>query len=249
MMLVLRNHLGGAVLVLEAVLAFASVVSAQAAGQSGAAKPQIAAPTPDLSGTWMQRKYSISFNPNPPLQPWAEAKFKAVKAGFGPNATVNPKDPAVNNCFPPGVPRILLFGYPMEIIQIPGRVIMLFEYDHYVRQIYTDGREHNKDLPPLWMGDSIGKWEGDTLVVDTIGFNDKTWLDQVGHPHSDALHVVERIRRVDHNTLEDDLTIDDPKAYTKPWMGQELFMLEPDWNIMEFICEDALNKTMTEPSK
>jgi hypothetical protein len=249
MMLVLRHHLGRAVLVLEAVLAFASVVSAQAAGQSGAANAKIAAPTPDLSGTWMQRKYSISFNPNPPLQPWAETKFKAVKSGWGPNESVNPKDPAVNNCFPPGVPRILLFGYPMEIIQIPGRVIMLFEYDHYVRQIYTDGREHNKDLPPLWMGDSIGKWEGDTLVVDAIGFNDKTWLDQVGHPHSDALHVVERIRRVDHNTLQDDLTIDDPKAYTKPWTGQELFMLEPDWNIMEFICEDALNKANTEPSK
>ena len=74
---------------------------------------------------------------------------------------------------------------------------MLFEYDHFVRQIFTDGRKHPEDMVPSWMGDSIGKWEGDTLVVDSIGFNDKTWLDQVGHPHSEELHLVERIRRAE----------------------------------------------------
>src|SRR2546427_429563 len=113
---------------------------------------------------------------------------------------------------------------PMEIIQLSNEVIMMFEYARLVRHIYTDGRPHDKFLdPPLWMGDSIGKWEGDTLVVDVIGFNDKTWLDRIGHPHSDALHVVERIRRVDHGTLEDDITIDDPKAYKKPWTIQSTF--------------------------
>jgi hypothetical protein len=89
------------------------------------------------------------------------------------------------------------------------------------------------------MGDSIGRWEGDTLIVDTIGFNDKTWLDRVGHPHSEALHLVERIRRVDRDTLVDDLTIDDPKAYTKPWTGQTTRTLKPGWNIMEYICEES----------
>ena len=91
----------------------------------------------------------------------------------------------------------------MEIAHIPGRVLMLFEYDHFVRNIFTDGREHPKDLNPSWMGDSIGKWEGDTLVVDTVGFNDKTWLDNDGHPHTEDLHVVERIRRVNHDTPDD----------------------------------------------
>ena len=85
-----------------------------------------------------------------------------------------------------------------------------------------------RSLGPLWMGDSIGHWEGDTLVADTVNFNDKTWLDRIGHPHSDALHVVERIRRVDHDHLEDDITIDDPKAYTKPWTGASGFPVEAE---------------------
>ena len=129
----------------------------------------------------------------------------------------------------------------MEIVQTPGRVLMLFEFSHFIRQIYTDGRKHNTDLGPTWMGDSIGHWDGDTLVVDTIGFNDKTWLDRAGHPHSTDLHLVERIRRVDQTTLEDDLTIEDPKAYTKPWGGQLMFQLHPTWNITEMVCEDNVN--------
>jgi hypothetical protein len=147
------------------------------------------------------------------------------------------------NCLPPGVPRILLMPFPMQIAQLPGEVLMIFEYDHFIRAIYTDGRPHPKDLDPTWMGDSIGKWEGDTLLVDTIGFNDKTWLDMVGHPHSDALHLSERIRRVDRDTLQDDLTINDPKAYTKTWTGQQIFELKPSWHLGEYICED----NMTDP--
>jgi len=130
-------------------------------------------------------------------------------------------------------------------VQLPDEVVILFEYDHFVLHIYTDGREHPKNVDPTWMGDSIGKWEGDTLVVDTVGLTDKSWLDQVGHPHSDALHVVERIRRVDHGTLQDDFTIDDPKAYTRPWTGQLIFKLRTGWDLMEYICEDH----MEEPSK
>jgi hypothetical protein len=157
-------------------------------------------------------------------------------------------------CFPPGVPRIYLHPFPVEIIQVPGRVIMLFEFDHFIRQIFTDGREHNTDLGPTWMGDSIGKWEGDTLVVDTTGFNDKTWLDRGGHPHSDQLHLVERFRRTDLNTMQDDVTIEDPKAYTKSWDAHLIFQLHPKWNIMEQVCEDNVNfdqfiKNEKKPSK
>jgi hypothetical protein len=143
----------------------------------------------------------------------------------------------------------------MQIVQIPGQVLMLFEYDHYIRRIYTDGRPHEMEQGPLWMGDSIGKWEGDTLVVDTVNFNDKTLLDRVGRPHSTALHVVERMRRIDHNSMEIAFTIDDPKAYTKPWGTKLIFDQKPDWKIMEQICEDnssflGFNKKATQaPAK
>jgi hypothetical protein len=220
----------------------------------GASATQTAAATPDLSGVWRRsrrppdnsRQYTIFelamslTNEEPPMTPWAEAKFKANKPNIGPNAVSLAKsnDPVIS-CFPPGVPRIYLQrGEPLEILQVPGRVIMFFEYDHFVRQIYTDGRQHPKDLAPTWMGDSIGKWDGDTLVVDTVGFNDKTWLDLVGHPHTEAMHLVERIRRVSHDALTIDFLIDDPKAYTKPWGTHAIFDLKPGWNIGELACED-----------
>jgi hypothetical protein len=250
----MRNRVMVLILAMAAALAFSSVALAQTAEQSGGEKAQAAAATPDFSGVWRQRRppgssaggmYSFG-KEMPPMTPWAEAKFKANKPSYGPRAVADSNDP-VNpttgdvGCAPPGVPRIYLHPFPMEIIQIPGRVIMLFEFDHFVRQIYTDGRGHNDNLPPLWMGDSIGKWEGDTLVVDTTNFNDKTWLDRGGHPHSDQLHLVERIRRVDHDTLQIDMTFEDPKAYTKPWIGQQFFQLRPRWNLMELICEDNAN--------
>ena len=134
-------------------------------------------------------------------------------------------------------------GEAKEIIQIPGRVIMLFERDHIVRQIYTDGRGHPKDLNPTYMGDSIGKWEGDTLVIDTIGFNDRTWVDQEGHPHTENLHVLEHLRRVNHNTLEYDFVIDDPEAYENFWTGKKMFELKPGWSLAEYVCVDNLNWT------
>ena len=172
-----------------------------------------------------------------PLTPWAEERFKANHPIGGEYNALTSNDPNFN-CLPPGVPNIYTHAYPVEILQVPGRAIMFFEYNHLVRQIFTDGREHVKDANPTWMGDSIGKWEGDTLVVDSIGFNDKTWLDVSGHPHSEALHVVERVRRADHDTLMIDITIDDPQAYTKPLKSQRKYILKPSWNIMEFICED-----------
>jgi hypothetical protein len=193
----------------------------------------------DLSGVWMERQNAITFSSEePPFLPWAEEKYKSVKPGYGPRATPDSEDPILN-CLPPGVPRIMLIPFPMQAIQVPGEVILLFEYDHFIRHIYLDRHEHPKELDLTWMGDSIGWWEGNTLVVDTAGLNDKTWLDQVGHAHSDALHVVERIRRIDHDTLQDDLTIDDPKAYKKPWTGSQVFKLRPTWHLLEYVCTDV----------
>lgn len=195
----------------------------------------------DLSGVWSGVQEADTFSGGDlPLKPWAAEKFRSVKPGYGPHASALSNDP-LQDCLPPGFPRILLVPFPMQIVQVPGEVIMLFEYDHYVRQIYTNRREHLKGLQPTWMGDSVGHWQGNTFVVDTIGLTEKSWLDQVGHPHSDELHVIERIRRIDRETLEDDLTINDPKAFTKSWMGKRVFKLRPGWHLMEYICEDHMD--------
>jgi hypothetical protein len=259
----MSNRLAGLILAVVSALACAPVIFAQTSEKSATAKAKTPAPTTDLTGVWRRsrrapdkaRKYTIyelAFsitNEKPSMTPWAEAKFKAAKPNVGPNAvTLTETNDPIVNCFPPGVPRIYLIrGEPVEIMQTPGKVVMLFEYDHFVREIYTDGREHPKDLSPTWMGDSIGKWDGDTLVVDTVGFNDKTWLDNDGHPHSDQLHIVERIHRATHDTLTTDITIDDPKAYTKPWSGHWIFELKPDWTIGEMVCED--NVTFSDMQK
>jgi hypothetical protein len=247
----MRNRLMGSILAVAAVVVFSSALLAQNAAESAAGKARMVGPTPDLSGVWSGYGTPFTVKEAPLLQPWAEAKLKAAKQG-----TVE-FDPTLR-CFPPGVPRILTYGLPMEIIQTPGRVLEFFEYDHFVRQIYTDGRRHPGDLAPTWMGDSIGRWEGATLVVDTIGFNDKTWLLGRAHvdgidsrdlPHTEALHIVERIRRVDNVTLEYDFTIDDPKAYKKPWTGKRIYKLKPGWNIMEYVCADRYKRETTPPDK
>ena len=154
----------------------------------------------------------------PPMTPWGQAQFDATKSSFGkrsyPLAETN--DPIFHTCTPPGFPRIFLHPYPMQIIQSRGEVLMLFEWDSMRHPIYTDGRAHDTTLGPLWMGDSIAHWEGDTLVADTLNFNTKTWLDRIGHPHSDQLHVIERLRRINHDHLIDDITIDDPRRTRNP---------------------------------
>ena len=227
-----------ATLTLMAVSVFAQTLFAQTSPIRGIPKTQSGFPPRDFSGVWMERQNALAFSTQePPLLPWAEEKYKSIKPGYGPRATPDSEDPILN-CLPPGVPRIMLIPFPMQVIQLPGEVVLLFEYDHYIRHIYLNRHEHPKELDLTWMGDSIGWWEGNTLVIDTSGLNDKTWLDQVGHPHSDALHVVERIRRIDRDTLQDDLTIDDPKAYKKPWTGQQVFRLRPTWHLLEYVCSE-----------
>lgn len=237
-----------AILGVPILVAFFATALAQRSEQVSSNATQKKAPA-DLSGLWLIHQTpgssaysSFAFSKeDPPMTAWGEEHYKAVKPAFGPNKTT-PKqsnDP-VYGCFPPGLPRIYLHPKPVEIVQLPDEVIMMFEYDRIVRHIYTDGRPHDEFLdPPLWMGDSIGKWEGDTLVIDSLGFNDKTWLDRAGHPHSEALHVVERMRRPSRDTLTNDITIEDPKAYTKSWTAQTRFQLRPglalDW---ESVCED-----------
>ncbi len=246
----MRDYLMRLVLVLGVVFAFFSILRAQIAEQSGAATARAAVPTVDLSGVWEANMSgakwaTYSFTPEiPPMTPWGMQKYLAVKPSYGPRSFpdstdyVNPTTGKDVGCLPPGVPRIYIQPFALEIIQTPGRVIEYFEFDHHVRQIFTDGRQHPKDMELTWMGDSIGWYEGDTLVVDTVGLNEKTWIDRGGLPHSDQLHVIERIRRPKHEALEVTITIDDPKAYMKTWSGYRNYELEPTWNIKEFICAD-----------
>ena len=255
------NRLISIVLPLIAACAFLPAPFAETAEQAAAAAAHTAGPTPDLTGVWSRSRrppdnahrytlfqliFSISLE-EPPMTSWAEARYKATKPEFGPRAVplADSNDP-IASCFPPGLPRIYLIrGEPMEIVQVAGRVIMLFEYDHFVRQIYTDGRPHNTDLGPTWMGDAIGEWEGDTLVIDTIGFNDKTRLDTIGHPHSEQLRVVQRFTRKDPMHIAFEITVEDPVMYTEPFKNTRTFTLRPNWELMEYACEEN-NKDVTE---
>ncbi len=222
-----------------AALALTGLIFAQAMPYQAPANPRAASATPDFSGVWFIDKYKRNILPNedPPFQPWAEALFKKRNFENTHRSPDSGPDPT-ERCIPPGIPRSMLQPFPWEIVQARDRVIMIFEYQSLIRQIFTDGRGHPADLQPTYMGNAIGHFEGNTLVIDTTGFNDKTWLDPMGLPHSDALHVVEHLRRVDHDTLVDQYTIDDPKAYTKTWTTERTFKLKPDWQIQEYVCAE-----------
>jgi hypothetical protein len=194
--------------------------------------PHAADGKPDLSGLWgpdpnLIRDVSAALKPGEalPLQPWA---LQLAKERL-------PKDDPNANCLPAGVPR--MSPYPWKIIQTPKLIVFLFEGNvHSYRQIFMDGRGHPKDIDPTWYGDSTGKWEGNTLVVDTVGFNDRFWFDGAGHPHTEKLHLTERYRRPDSGHLEFEVTIDDPGAYTRPFtlFGHSPLMVNTE--IMEYFC-------------
>jgi hypothetical protein len=151
----------------------------------------------------------------------------------------SPNNIPSTNCLPLGIPLDVLLEFPEKIIQSPKLIVMLFEVDGTQRQIYTDGRELPKEVAqPSWLGYSVGKWEGDTLVVETAGFNDKTWLDGRGHPHSEALRIVERYRRRDFGHMDIEMTFDDPQMYTKPFAIKFTQELLADSDIFESFCNE-----------
>ena len=142
------------------------------------------------------------------------------------------------NCLPPGIPGADLGPNPHKIVQTPGLIVVMYEGFGIHRQIYLDGRRLPADPNPLWLGYSVGRWDGDTLQVDTVGFNDKSWLDAFGHTHSEALHVVERFRRRNLGYMDVQLTVDDPKTYTKPFTIRFTDRLVPDSDIGEYFCSE-----------
>jgi hypothetical protein len=199
-------------------------------------KPDLAAPaprlpggTPDLSGLWQFGGLGHATNiTTVEMQPWAKAVYARRLEAFGHD------DPAVG-CLPEG-PRSGIAGLePLRLVQTAHMMVVLYETGA-VRQIYLDGRPFPKDPTPSWMGYSVGHWDGDTLVVETMGYNDKTWLDFSGHPHSEALRVTERFRRTDFGHMQVSMTFDDPKAYTRPWTITMAAGFLPDTDLLENIC-------------
>jgi len=174
--------------------------------------------------------------PHIPFLPWAAAVYDYN------SANTSKYDPE-GYCLPPGGPRMMATPYPMEIVQLPDqqRIFMVFEgATHIWREIYMDGRAHPQGdaLNPTYLGHSVGRWDGDTLVVDVVGFNEGTWIDYYGHPHTDLLHVVERFSRPDKGTLRYEATIDDPGAYSRPWTVSWTVNWTPAGELTEYICQE-----------
>jgi len=227
------------------------LVAVTAYGQSGVAKgsadlPRLANGKPDLNGVW-ERPYVPDMTrssqdgkqkgaaPLPFTAEYAQ-KFKDY-------------DPAkydyTGHCLPQGLTRSMNSPFPIQIVQTPKVTAILYEAWNVFEIVPTDGTGHATDPDPTWAGNSVGKWDGDTLVIDTIAFNDKTNLDTVGHPHSDAMHTVERFSLTDPTHISYEITVDDPKAFTKAWKNTRVFTLRPDWHIMEYSCNEN-NKDFTE---
>ncbi|HUK36753.1 MAG TPA: hypothetical protein VLV86_22715 [Vicinamibacterales bacterium] len=195
---------------------------------------------PDLSGLW-QLGIEIGYAANitadlgkTDVQPWAEALSRSRLEEFGKD------DPEITGC-KPGGPRHITRGGLSKIIQTPNLIVILFE-DLSYRQIFLDGREMPKDPNPTWMGYSIGRWDGNTLVIETSGFNDRTWLDFAGHPHSEALKMTERFRRRDFGHLELQVALDDPTIYAKPITLSAGGNFVADTDLIEFVCENEKDR-------
>ncbi len=222
-------------------------------------KPNLTAPVPrsvdgkpDLSGLWQRVRSAneranaveagVTIGPSlenlmrpgekiPPMLPAAEKIFRQRVA------TLSADRPS-GHCLPHGIPDQMLIPVPMKIVQKPGLTLILYEEFTRFRQVFTDGRPLPPASNPAWLGYSIGRWEGDWLVVDTRGFNDKSWLDDHGRPHTEALHTVERFRRRDFGHLDVEVTIDDPQAYTRAWSFPMQFDFLADTELIEDVCDN-----------
>jgi hypothetical protein len=228
----------------------APALFAQAPGKAASGARGILEGKPDLSGIWQALNTAawdiqdhagqLGIPPGQgvvegnelPYQPWA-AKKKEENAVQRETA-----DPTRSNCFLPGVPRATYMPYPFEIVQTPARIAIRYEFAHALRTIPTDGSPHPDGLPDAWMGDSRGHWEGNTLVVDVRNFDERTWFDQAGNFHSDALHVIERYSLSDADHILYEATIEDPKVFTRPWkMRMPLYrIVDRNATLMEYEC-------------
>jgi hypothetical protein len=241
----MKRRFAGSVL---AVLALAVVFPVIAAAQREFQPP--AGPTPrthsgkvDFSGVW-QKAYVPDMTKDGkdqkgaavlPFTPWGEAEWKKYDAANG---------DYTGACLPFGMTRSVNTPEPMQIMQSDTYFTFLFEQNSWFAVVPIDGRPHGKGIP-TWFGDSVGHWEGDTLVLDTVNFNGRTRLDTIGHPHSEQLHLVQRFSRPDLGHISYEVIVDDPKTFTKLWSNTRTFTLRPDWEMMEYSCEEN-NKSLWE---
>jgi hypothetical protein len=235
-----------------AVLAVCAWMPTPAVAQAkppGAAIPRAADGHPDFSGIW-QVMNTANFDIQdhsaqkgvPAGQgvvegneiPYTPAALAKKMENYKNRATADPE----SKCYLPGVPRITYMPFPFQILQTPGQVTILYEYVHAIRYIYTNGTPHPPGPIEWWMGDSRGRWDGDTLVVDTVHFIADTWFDRAGNHHSDALHVVERYSFIDRDHLNYEVTIEDPKVFTRPWKMRMVIYrhTEPGFQLLEYEC-------------
>ena len=241
-------------LIVSLIVAFVISAPEQISGQVRAGDPAAYRPPrtangkPDLQGVWQvlnTAAWDIQDHParpgvpagqavvegnDIPYQDWAAAR---KKENFEQRLTADP----VTKCYLPGVPRITYMPYPFQIFQTADVTLILYEYDHAVRTIYMN-RPHLPGHIDFWLGEARGRWEGDTLVVDSIDFNDQTWLDAAGNFHSDALHVVERYTRSGPDHIAYEVTIEDPKVFTRPWKMNMTLYRRQDSNaqILDYEC-------------
>jgi len=232
--------------------------------------PRAANGKPDLSGVWLtqfsppgENQFNASYAVVPGDDPRTFSKYVSnILADFEPPNSKNgvspmrpeaaeilskriPMQNPSAHCLPHSIVRADIHSYaPYKIVQTPGLILILYEIDGSHRQVYTDGRKLPQDPQPSWLGYSVGHWDGDTLVIETAGFNDKSWLDSAGHPHSEAMRVEERFHRRDFGHMDLQLTIDDPKMYTRPFSIKVTEVLQPDSDILENVClEDEKDLT------
>lgn len=202
---------------------------------------------PDLSGVWQRDFPGMNpLVPDPPMTAWGRERFELAKPIHGPRTTpATEANAAELMCLPMGFPGTYYRPRPFEILQLPDRAVMLFEVDHFWRIIYMDGRDFPEVPLHTWNGYSIGHYEGDTLVVETrhiIGWeseNQQRWIDRIGHPFSDELRLIERIRLGEGGALENEVTIEDPIAYERPFTGT-LTYRRRDFELSEFICQELM---------
>ena len=207
-----------------------------------AAEKQVFAKSADprnFEGVWWTRGYDRTYRQLdkslPPFNAVGKAEWErhvaAEKAG-------TPIGDAPTRCYPHGIPRMMASPYPIQIIQTPGMLTILHEVGHNIRYIYMD-QDHPKNVKPSFLGHSVGRWEGDTLVIDTVAFNDRTRIDEEGIVHSTRLHMVERLRKIDNgNSIENLMTIEDPAYFTQPWQARRTYIWRPDIRLAEYVCEE-----------
>jgi len=201
---------------------------------------------PDFTGTWSRINSPDSNSDNftfkePPLTPWAEKRYRAARKGVEgfDQARLDLDQMTWPYCQMPGIPRAYLRPGPIEVIQTAKGLYIIFESNKAARQIYLDGRKHPDGAPPSFMGHSIGRWDGNTLLAETVNIHKYTWIDGMGTPHTEALRIEERFRRVNPTRMEIDFVFHDPGAFTQAWGGKKEFDLRNDWELMEYgVCID-----------